>query len=217
MLRSAAVARIQRGLGFRTDQTDNIISALQEAQRLLERGRTLPFFLLSEASSLVTVAGTSLYNLPTRFLREQDDNKLRYVASTGGIVFLEKMTNDKQRALFWDIPTATFQVGAPLSYAIRKTQVRLIPTPDAVYTLSWGVYIGAEPLSADIENAWLEEESGAPEVLINRAGMLLAEDLGNEKALERFTKKFGESWAGMFGDTTKREEENMPLEMGSSM
>ena len=48
MLRDVAVADIQKALGFRTDQYDNCVAALQTAQRLLERGRTLPYFLLEE-------------------------------------------------------------------------------------------------------------------------------------------------------------------------
>ena len=64
---------------------------------------------------------------------------------------------------------------------------------------------------------WLEEEYGAPEVLIARAGMIVAEDLFNQPAYEKFQKRFLEAYAGMLGDTIQRQEANKPLYMGGRL
>ena len=57
MLRSVAIQRVSDGLGFRTGLDQLIILQLQEAQRDLEKGKTLPLFLLQENQNAQSCGG----------------------------------------------------------------------------------------------------------------------------------------------------------------
>ena len=79
--RSEAVRRINDGLGFRPDGHSlepKIILRLQEAQRDLELGKTLPRFLIREDQTVVLLAGAHTALLPSDFIREDDDNRLHF-------------------------------------------------------------------------------------------------------------------------------------------
>lgn len=208
MLRSEAVARIKRGLGFRTDLDNEIVSALQEAQRLLERGRTLPYFLVVEDEILAVPSGSGEVALPERFLREKEDEPLRYVDEKKLVVLSKIDISIGSRTFFEE------GAGAPIAYTLRKDTIKFWPDRDKNYTLTWSYYRGAQELNADVENEWLEK---APEVLIGRAGMLIAEDLSNVGAYNKFLKMYQEAWGGMFADSEMRVRENAPLRMGERL
>lgn len=212
MIRSLAVARIQRGLGFRSDLSDEIISALQEAQRLLERGRSLPEFLLQEDQSFAVASGTAEAAVPTGFLREKQGETFRYTNSADELLFLEKMELSKAKEKF-----ATSTPGGPLAYVLRKETVAIFPERDTSYTLTWSYYKKATALTSDIENEWLSETTGAPEALIGRAGMLIAEDLKNADALAKFQRLYTEGWLGNLASDITRQEEGYPLYMGGRL
>lgn len=212
MLRAVAIARIQRGLGFRTDLDTEITAALQEAQRLLEQGTSLPYFLLNEDAAISLTAGTSTFSLPARFLREADNSQPHFYPTTGGITKLVKKDLDEARAIFVDA-----DAGAPAVYALRRETIEFFPTPDVDYELEWDYYAGALPLTSNIENAWLEEEYGAPEVLIAAAGISIATDLENAPAVALFTKMLSQAWGGMFADGILRAQANRPLRVGGKL
>lgn len=212
MNRSAAVARIQRGLGFRSDRSDEIVSALKEAQRLLERGTTLPYFLLQEDESLVFPSGTAGVTLPSRFLREKDGEGPHFTTTENKRLYLEKIDQYTADVRFFDA-----DAGKPIAYVLRKNTIIAYPERDTSYTTTWSYYQGAVSLDNDVENAWLEEEYGAPEVLIGAAGISIAKDLRNAPAVELFTLMFNAAWRGMLGDMFEREAENLPLAMGSKL
>lgn len=212
MDRTAAVTRIKRGLGFRSDLDDTIVDALKEAQRLLERGRTLPYFLMQEDQSLSVTSGSAEISLPTGFLKEVDDQGPHYINTDDKIVFTEKLD--------FDVGTLRFQsvdAGAPLAYALRKSTLVFWPSRDTAYTLTWSYYKSATALTTDVENEWLEESRGCPEALIGRAGMILAEDLENATAYTKFSKMYAEAWQGLLGATVERQLANKPLHMGGKL
>lgn len=213
MLRSAAISRIQRGLGFRTDLTDEIIAALKEAQRLLERGRTLPYFLLQESQSFSVASGSAEISLPTGFLREKEDERFHFTSSESDeLVFLEKLGFNVLKGRFADEDD-----GEPAAYCIRKSTVIIAPDRDTDYTLTWSYYKTGTALDSDIENEWLEEEYGAPEVLIGKAGMIMAEDLIDAEAFAKFSKMYAEAWTGMIADDIERQDVGRPLLMGGRL
>ena len=72
MTRDEAVARIQEGLGFRSSLSSVIIARLKEEQRDLERGKTLPPFMLLEGQTLSLTASINFVALPATFLRRSN-------------------------------------------------------------------------------------------------------------------------------------------------
>lgn len=214
MTRSEAIARIQRGLGFRSDLETEIISALQEAQRYLEKGRSLPRFLLQEDQTLALPSGSANVSLPTGFIREKRDEGLRYVNSTTQkTVTLEKLSLNIAVERFYGE-----DAGKPLAYVLRAEAITFYPERDTAYSLTWSYYKRSVSLATEVSNnEWLDEDTGAPEALIGRAGMIVAEDLGNAPALEKFAKMHAVSWAGMLADSILVDEEAQPLIVGGRL
>lgn len=212
-LRSEAITRIQRGLGFRSDQSDAIVSSLKEAQRHLERGKSLPWFLVQENVTLTFLTGSADVSLPTGFLREKEGESVYLIdTTTGAPVFLEKVSFDEGSEIYTDDDATSMR---PQAYTVRKASIRSWPVGrDTSYHAFWSYYKAADELSSDIQNAWLEH---APEVLIGRAGIILARDLRNKSAVELFTEMYVEAWKGVFAQGIDREDVGDPIRVGGRL
>lgn len=199
MNRSAAVARIHRGLGFRNDQEANIIACLQESQRKLEMGRTLPWFLRVEDATLTLTAGNSVVALPTDFLRPIDDEPMRYsVTGDTRLRYIERKELNQALQTF-----GSTDARGPEVYALRSNSFFFMPLPDVNYTVTYSYFKRADPLTTDIENAWL---ANAPEVLIGDAGLTLSYDLRDQDAVKIFTTMRDEAGGALFREIVAREE-----------
>lgn len=176
MTRDEAVTRIQNTLGFRTDQTSNIQTALKDAQVKLEQGAELPWFLLTEISTSTSTPDEERVSLPTDFLREYEEDPLWYVDSAGAWHVLAKDDLETLRA---DYAGA----GAPIAYALDPKYFRLFPTPDDNYTLKFIYYATDTVLTTDVENNWLKY---FPYLMIGEAGRLFAPGLRDAAAVKQF-------------------------------
>lgn len=215
MTRDQAVAVIKRGLGFitTTEQDDNIVSALQSAQRLLEKGRSLPLFLLQEDETAALSSGSNAVSFPTGFLREKQEERFHFTDSdTNAVIYLEKVTLEEGNARF-----ATDDAGKPRAYAVRKDTFVFYPDQDAAYTLYWSYFKRGTELTSNVENEWLDDSTGEPEILIGRAGMLLAEDMKNPTAYQKFQSMYQTAWMGAFADDILRADEADPIRVGGRL
>ena len=81
MTRDDAVTFIKFNLGNRTgtELDAAIIARLAQAQRLLEQGRSLPYFLKLEDQVFVLPPGGADVPFPTGFLREVQDETFHYI------------------------------------------------------------------------------------------------------------------------------------------
>lgn len=210
MLRSEAVARIKEGLGFRDDLDDTIVARLKESQRLIEKGRSLPFFLVEESATLAVPSGSADVALPTGFIREKGREGLNYYSSIEfKNNFLEKLNFNVGVARFVNV-----SAGVPRAYALRKATLKFWPNRDAAYNLTWSYFKAGDVLSTDIENVWL---ANAPNILIGHAGASLAKDLRDESAVSVFNAMYVEAWNGAFAEGIMRDEENAPLYVGGRL
>jgi len=207
MDRDTMVARIQEKLGFRTTLVSNIQGALQDEQDELERGATLPWFLLQEDQTFTitpavpATATPQQYNLPTGFISEADDqdgNLRLQIRTPGPQTFIEKMDYREAeefffatRKVWWDgteIVTQSTQApptpGQPKIYVLRKNQVRIYPGPDKIYNLLWTYYAHDQRLDgANITNQW---STNIPWLLIGRAGLKMAMSTRDKDAATLF-------------------------------
>lgn len=232
MLLNAAIGRINDGLGFRSTGTslDAFIQArLQIAQKTMEQGKSLPYFLLRINQTLTVLAGESQADLPVGFIRESDENRLHFF--TAGEVkpfYLSRryVTDAKQAYLV----TGSEETRAPRVYAVRR---HFVPSPavgleqevspgildfivpaDNDYELHWDYYAKDDPLDENIENNWLRE---APMVLIGYAGLQIAKDLRDNEAVELFNGIFTEASRALFGEMVVQEDASQPLVMGADL
>jgi len=209
MTRDEAVAIIQEKLSFRTGNASSIIARMQEAQRNREKGRTLPWFLLSEDQTLSGTADVASVSLPSDFLRESEDEVPRYVDSDGDYVReLEKGSFNQLTEVWKDSDQTT-----PFAYALRKSTIYVFPTPTAAWTLKWSYYAKADVLTSDIENDWLEH---APDIIIADAGLLMAADLHDNEAVQKFTATLIRAEQALMGEIVEREIGGRTLLMGGN-
>ena len=211
MTRDEAVDMIQFELGNRSDLEQQIIDRLQQGQRLLEHGRSLPYFLLEEDQTLSVASGSGDTALPTGFLREKDGEGLRYYDSTEEeYTFLEKLILEQGLDRF-----AGSDAGVPAAYAIRKTELTIWPERDTSYSLTWSYYKSGTSLATNVsDNAWLVY---APEVLIGLTGMRIARILKNQNAVELFKELYHGAWSNAFAESILREDEGDPILMGGRL
>lgn len=215
MTRDEAVARIQRGLGFRDDLTNEIIVALKEAKRNLEMGRSLPGFLMQESQTLMVPVGETEVDLPDGFIREWQEEGLWYVnsANPDAVIWLEKLDYEIGRSRF-----ATVSAGSPIAYTLRKNTIKFWPARNTAYTLTWSWFKKSVDLSTNVaNNEWLDEDSGAPEALIGRAGMIIAADLEDTTSLQKFSAMYTAAWNAVTNEDQLGDEENRPLAMGARL
>jgi hypothetical protein len=214
MTRDEAVVRIQDGLGFASRQSDKIILRLQEAQRDLEKGKTLPRFLLKEqVAPLLLLEGQSLVALPVDFLRMDDNNPPHYTVASTGEPFFISMKNSYRDALeanFSSDPVGP-KVGVIL---LAPRRITFINPADKDYTILWSYYAAADLLTTNIENAWL---ANAPEWLIGEAGWRMAMDARDKEAAANFQQLLTRGRAACFGEIIASEDASGPLIMGANL
>lgn len=211
MNRTTAVTRIQDGLGFASRQSDKIVLRLQEAQRELEAGKTLPPFLLQEEQTLSLLTGTSTVATPSGFLRIDDAFKPYFIASgETAPTFLQVKRN------FTDAFEANFdgESQGPKVMVVRKATIDFINNADVDYTVIWQYYKAADLLVTDIENAWLLH---APDWLIGEAGWRMAMDARDKDAVVIFDNLRKTGRAATFGEIVAGEEASGPLIMGANL
>lgn len=218
MLRSDAVRRINDGIGFRPDGHSleaKIILRLQEAQRDLEQGKTLPRFLIQEDQNLVLPAGERSVPLPTGFIREDDENRLHYTSLDSHLptYLMPLRYYDAVRRVMADQrPDQPSQsTGVPTTYVVRKSTVDFITFADIDYTLIWNYYKADSILTTDVENLWL---ANAPEWLIGEAGYRIAQDLEHDRGMQKFDDMRQRARAALFGDILADEDAHGQVIMG---
>ena len=209
MTRDEAIAEIQWHLGNRSDLFDQIVLALQRAQRQLELGRTLPWFLKEEDDTLSLSVGSADVAFTTGFLREEQDEAFHY-AGTNGIVYLEKVNLDIGNKRFSDTDS-----GRPRAYAIREASWKFWPERDTAYDLTYTFYKSAGALTSNVtDNAWLVN---APEALIGKAGGIVAAVIAHDRAKALFDEMFMIAFAEVIAENEMRERENKPLYIGGRL
>jgi hypothetical protein len=203
-----------------------IILTLQEAQRDLERGKTLPKFLLQENQTLTLLAGQHTITYPSGFIRENDETRIRFFPPTSSVprFLVRKMYIDAVQANIFSAtdPDTTVEPVAPSVYVMRRSSIDFITVADQNYTLYWDYYKAADPLTSNIENAWLVSDPttprlGAPEWLIGEAGLRIARDLGNANAISIFSEMRQAGRAACFGEVIAEEDASGPVQMGANL
>lgn len=209
MTRDEVSALIKIQLGFRTDQTDNIITALKLVQTNLESEATKPWFLLSELTTVTTTASEERVSLPTDFLLEHEENGLTYSPddTTADKVQLVKDDMDILKAYY------KRREGEPEAYCMDGNYFRIFPLPDAVYTLEMFYYKQDEVLSTNIENQWLKY---APYLLAGEAGLIIATALRDANAATTFDRWRKEGRSILYRENESRKHANKSYQIGGA-
>jgi hypothetical protein len=214
--RDEAVAFIKFNLGNRTgsELDDAIIARLKQAQRLIEQGRSLPYFLKEEDANFSLDASGDDVVFPTDFLREVQNETFHYQSTvSNNWVYLEKVSPREGTHAFDD--TASEEPGRPRAYSIMRSGFRFYPERDVAYDLIFSYYKSAGTLDSNVaDNLWLVN---APDILIGRAGSLIAEVIAHDRAKTLFDQMFTVAWNGAFAEGILREEENDVLRMGARL
>lgn len=232
MILDLAVQRVNRGLGFLPvghGQTNDIIQCFDEAQRDLEKGKTLPRFLLREDQPLLLPTGEHKIALPTDFLRPDDDNPLSYVAPDSNLVHylyhsrsyreavaaIQSTQRPDQPQQGTDVPMVYVLRGPDIAMAALVGTIDFITIANVDYNLTWNYYgNGGQLVDTGTENLWLKH---APEWLIGEAGLRMAIDKRDKGAVELFTKMMREGRMAAYADDRAFEDAGGPLIMGGNL
>jgi hypothetical protein len=110
-----------------TRYSDFIDRQLNRCQTLI--AQKVNFRELFDVEAYSTVNGTGSYALPTDYMRLES-----LIDSTNSDPLLQITTSD-----YDDLPASTSR-GRPTNYVIDRTNIKLYPIPDAVYSLSLRFY-----------------------------------------------------------------------------
>ena len=170
MIRDEAVAELQIIMGFRSDLSSSIVTALQIAQKHFEQSwpdpSNLPWFLITERATASTTANEERLAKPADWLGDIEEDGLWLTNPDGKEILLEKADLDDLRELYGN-STAAF----PKAYAFDGLYYRLFPKPNAIYLSKMQYFSEAPTLSLGTsENSWLKYAS---DILIGRAGIIL--------------------------------------------
>lgn len=209
MTRDEMVAAIHRHLGFRSDQTANILLELPLALRRLEYAPTKPWFLLSSDEALATVADTATVALPSDFIEEYEEDGLSiYSPDDEEWIALVKNDLDVLRKLFGST------AGFPSGYAIVGSSIHLYPIPDDAYDLRLSYYGNDTALSAGGDtNGFLTH---FPEFLIGTIGIRIAQTLRDKDALVAFREMTAEARIEMYRQNESKKHANATYQMGGA-
>lgn len=145
------------------------VTELKLIQSRLEGEAFMPWFLLSDESSLVSAAATKTTALPTDFLREYEDFPLYLYDSTAEDPYTQ-LTKDE-----YDVLESKFGEDSPTvpsAYALQGSALNWFPTPDAIYNFRWKYYQAQPSLDETTSsNAWTEN---AADLLVAELGIVIA-------------------------------------------
>lgn len=204
--KAEAIARVQQGLGFRSDKATEILRALRDAQTLLEQGQTMPWWLLAPGQTLVGTADVATVTLPPEFLRFDDEAAIVYsdASLTPASYEVELYDYADWAALGRDPTTGTPESGHGRRLALVGKTLYVGPTPTVAFTLTASWYEAAADL-ADVgdgdSNAWL---TNGPMILIGLAGAAVAADLEYPAAVSKFEEMYQVANARMIADEEAR-------------
>lgn len=225
-----AIIEVQQICGWRSDKNTEITAALSYAQTEREKpGMTFPWWLWQEDVALPALTiGSQTLALPSGFIQDSDelDGNLRYQASASArTFFLKKMDFETAEKYFFGDWSSVYDVdstqitqaispGTPKVYVLRKNTLRIYPTPDAAYVLTWS-YWGADSAQASGQaNGWL---TNAPWVLIGDAAKKIGADLQNAGAVATATQILTKAEQDLFRSTIHRREAGRNRSMGSRL
>lgn len=212
MNRTSAVSRIKEGLSFRTSTSldATIILRLQEAQRLLEKGQTLPWFLAQQDQSMSGTGADGTVSLPTGFIRVIEGETFRVVTTEGATRFLKRVDYDWLVEYLQDAEGDELE-GDPIYFALRNTTIEVAPVPAAAYTIYVSYYKADDTLDSATDNDWL---TYMPEILIGSAGLSLARDLNDDAAIKNFSALYAAANAALLREIADREQTGREVVMG---
>ena len=188
MTRAVARQLIMDRLGKRTGLDTQVNSEISLSQSLLEGGEPLPWFLRTNTSSINLSSGSQSYDLPSDFLREDEDNRMRLLLAESR-PHLER--NDLE---FLESSVDLYGTGQPTHYAISGLKLYVFKTPDATYSTRFYYYKSDTVLVSDIENLWLKY---VPDLLIAETGLRMASFLRDANMVQLFTSERNEAFSRM--------------------
>lgn len=207
MLRDLAVAQMKLILGFRTTQDANCVTQLQLIQEQLETDATLPWFLRKNGLGITTSPGDPYINKPVDYIREWDEDPFYLVFENEEGVYNVNLVKDSESFL-----RARYSSNeAPAGYVEFADKWKLVPTPTEAYTINYSYYGRGLPLTTNIENEWLKYNA---DVLIGRAGLILATGLRDKTAMEIFGALAKAGTEKLVSQSTAQEEAGARRVMG---
>lgn len=181
-----------------------ILLQLKLAQRIAERGPTLPFFLHKEASGTLTIGEPKLA-IAEDFLREVEPGDFGITAESK-YRLLRKWDFDSLRSAYTGETPA---VGD--GYALKGAYFWIYPIPDQAYPYVYTYYARDSAIAADDnENLW---SLNYPDLLMGLAGQKLCAIIRALEVKPVFDEMASLALKQLIADETAREVANLERSM----
>jgi hypothetical protein len=205
-----ALAEVKRGLGYRTTLDTSIVGAINSVQRALEKGVSLPDFLLAFDQPITVTANTEAITLPTGFIRMSDKYDMYYIDSDGARQYLPRKEEQEARVAYSGVSDPTF----PRVWVRRSdTSGILVPSPSSSGTYYFTFY-KAEPIlsvGGTISNKWLDN---LPDILIGTAGLQVTTGIGYKEGIDYFKQYLARGEKSRMGGIVESELQGRGIVMG---
>jgi hypothetical protein len=200
------LAAIRFRLGNKKGFDNDILREINYAQQRLEDDPTIDYWFLVRFGAFSLTAGDNIVTIPSDFVREYDGYP-PYLTLNERVVHLDKMDLPDAQIVYGD------STGVPEAYTVVDGEVKVYPKPDQNYVLTFP-YVGRETTLDGVsvlENGWTKN---ATQVLLNKAGIALAQAFRDQDALANFTADYQVAFSELMTRVVAREEANMARERG---
>jgi hypothetical protein len=146
------------------------VAEMQLLQRTkLEKGATLPDFLVLRDQSITLTAGDRRFSLPENFLRELNEDETLWIIDDANVYYpLNKLDYEDGLRKF----PSTAVGSLPKDYFLEGKYGYVFPTPIIERTLRFSYYASDQLVSdTAIETLWLKH---TPDLLIGATGAVIA-------------------------------------------
>lgn len=213
MILSDMQARIREGMQYlqsSTEANNYILYAIQAQQRDLEKGKSLPQFILEEDATITGAGGVSTAAIPSDFIRLAEEHVPVWTSASGSQSRELKIDSYGYLRGVWFNSTVT----NPVAMAIRKSTFKIFPTPSSSWTITYSYYKKqAVPSAPGDENAWM---LNVPDLMINGAGMRFAADRQDQDAAKKFSTLYASFYASYLASIVDGETQDQAVLMGGN-
>ena len=215
MTKAEAISRIQQGLGWRDDKDTEITLELRLVQDLLEKGQSLPPWLLAGTGYLTGTANQEYIALPTGFIRFDEDLEFSTTDSDGVLQPVTQVDYRELLQLGQDPVDGSTETGRVKWVALRWSRLYVRPVPTSSFTITCDWYAADEDiggLASSGTNNWL---TYGHDILLGKAGQRMAQDLHNDKAERNFTELYQTGQARLLTEIAMRKQNARRYRVGA--
>ena len=203
------IAQLSFRFGNRAGIEAEALREIKLAQERLTNDPSMEFWFMHVAIEIQVTAGQASVNVefavdPSQdFVREVEGHPLLIRSSEGTLDKIERVNYEDGLRQFGEAS------GTPLAYSFYGRQYTFFPTPDVL--TSFELFYAFKPLALSVEEPTILENEftvNAYSLLMNKAGIAMAQAYRDKDGLANFTADYNAAFAEIMRQIVQYEESN---------